>query len=512
MLKKINVSLLSLIYICFMIVYMAIREVLPLNFLIENSLVSAAVFMPGFLLLLLDLFTAKKCINGRTQDLLLLFLVVCGVSSLINARFGLFGNIKCMAALLIEYFVFFCYAKNMPADQIKKSLNVISITLIITWFVLVFASLLTYFFGVDISVSHYGAFSITSQGFSFEYARLWGLFQDPNYASIICLVSILASVRLIAQKKKLILSILLGINIISQVFYIILGGSRAALILTIAAAFLYALYKFILSPERANAKETVKRIAAAVVCFAVCVGLLFGSKAALPHIKTTLIPDNKTLAVGIGSGFDKLYSLSDLTFELTQRNNRGELVFSTSPDATVDPIVPDTQNPIDRTDLGKDDISNGRFKRWLQTLDIFLQTPLFGTSPRNLAAFAEVYNPETLMAKYDMAPHNGYLDVLVSTGIIGFAVLAAAILFALFGILKRFLANGFSQERAMLLLSVIVFAGVAMFISDIYMTFSINSMFFWLFLGTAYHLDNDQPAGGIVWTVFHKFFSKKESL
>jgi hypothetical protein len=514
MLKKVNLSSATLVYLCFMTVYMAVREVLPLNFLIDNTLVSAGIFALGFLLILWDLLTTRNCLNGRSQDLLIVFLAVCCISSVINYQYGIFGNVKLIAALVIEYFVFFCFTKNMPAERIQKYLNILSATLIITWFVLVAASLATYFFGIDISVANYGAFDLTSQGFSYEYVRLWGIFQDPNYASVISLVSVWASVRLIVLKKRPLLTVLLVINILCQLCYIILGGSRAALILSLATALLFAVYRFLLNGKKKTAKEALKGIGAAALTFAICLVALFGTKFSLPFVKTALFPGNSSAALGVSSAYTALYAASDVEFELVQRNAKGDVIFDTTPDKPTDP-APDklpsdgTLKPIDRTDLGKSDISNGRFTRWIQTLQVFAKAPFFGTSPRNLSSFAKQHNPETLMAKYGMAPHNGYLDVLVETGIIGFAVLAVTVLWLFFSSVLRFLKAGFSYDRAFLVLSIIAFVGIAFFISDIYMTFSVNSMFFWIFLGMAHNLEKEPKNNGIAFSIFRKLFTKK---
>lgn len=521
--KKFNLLSLGVVYICFMTVYMTVREVLPLNFLIDSTLVSAAVFVPGFVLIVWDLLTKKNCLNGTAQDLLILFLIVCCVSSVINLRFGIFGNVKFLATLVIEYFIFFSLTKNASSDQVTKILNVVSATLIVTWFIPVLVSLLTYFFGIDISVNNYGAYAITSQGFSYEYVRLWGIFQDPNYASIISLVSVMASVRLIAQKKHWLVTILLAFNMLCQLCYIVLGGSRTALILSVVAGFLFAVYRFVFNGKKKSLAQSFKGLGAALLSFVVFTAVLFGTKIALPYAKAALFPGKTPMAAGVASLYDGLYSLSGIDFELTQRTPEGDLMFTEEPETPEDPTTPPstgTTTPIDRTDLGKNDISNGRFIRWTQTLDIFMKAPLFGTSPRNLSAFAKVHNPETLMAKYGIAPHNGYLDVLVETGIVGFGVLAIAVMWMLFSAIKRFLKRGFSYDRAFLLVSVLCFAGLAVFVSDVYMTFTINSMFFWLFLGMAHNLDTEPKENGVVFTVYsktvgkliHKLFNKKGSV
>ena len=68
MVKRINLNSMNMVYICFMIVYMAIREVLPLNFIVSNALLSATIFAVGAILIGMDLLTSRNCLKGKTQD------------------------------------------------------------------------------------------------------------------------------------------------------------------------------------------------------------------------------------------------------------------------------------------------------------------------------------------------------------------------------------------------------------------------------------------------------------
>ena len=244
--KKNNThTILSVAYICLLLVYTAIREILPLNFLIDNTFVSIGIFIPGLVLILFDLFKNRKCINGHSQDLLILFMVVCVISSIINIQLGLFDNLKFLATLCIEFLVVFCFSKNLTKDEIDKHINIISLVFIITWFIPVIVSLSTYFFNIDIIITGEGAWGEKNQGFSNEYVRLWGIFQDQNYASATSIVCILASVRLLFSKIKVPAICFNIINIISQITFIILGGSRAAMLLLFLATAIFSAYFYI---------------------------------------------------------------------------------------------------------------------------------------------------------------------------------------------------------------------------------------------------------------------------
>lgn len=555
MFKKLKLTPINTLYICFIIVYTAIREVLPLNFLIDNNFISAAIFGFGAVLIISDLIVNRKSISGKAQDLLVLFVAICVISSVINIKFGLFDNLKFIATLMIEYFILFCFAFGDTKEQISKKLDYTTATLSIVWFIVVFASVLMYFFNVDIVVMGRGIFGKTNQGFSNEFSRLWGILQDPNYAGATSVVVLFASVRFFAKNKNIILRILNFINITTQLLYIILGGSRATLILLFLSLAVFIGYKAILKKEKLVIADIVKGSIMTVVSLGICIMLFIGTKTAIPYIKTYAFPENSPLTAKATSIYTKLYSISGYDFELadpaldnynpdnpqkdelTNNNNEETTGSSTNEETSVPPTndettsTPNTEDTTDspdnedddsspendkhvenigRTDLNKADISNGRFKRWKHTVEVFLNAPLFGTSPRNLAAFAKANNPETLLARFSSAPHNGYLDVLVETGLAGFCVLAALFLLVMLSVVKNFINKRYSPTRAFLIVSVITFAGIAVFISDIFMVFSINATLFWLLLGFAYNYD-DHHKNGIIYFLYQKLTNRFKS-
>ena len=497
MLKKSLLSKINTVYICLMVVYMAVREVLPLNFLINSTAVSAAIFAVGAVLIVADLLTERKCIRGRMQDLLILFLAVCCISSVINIRHGIFDNIKFIATLALQYFIFFCFTKSGTKEETEKKLNAVSLTLIIVWAVIVLFCVLAYFFSIDIIVYDKGSWGITNQGFSTEYARLWGILQDPNYAGGASIISIFASVRFILIGKKMYTRVLNVLNILLQTAYIILGGSRATLLLLIAAIVIFSAYRCLFTAEKLPTATIFRRLGATAVSTFLAVTLIFTVKAGLPYLKAYVFAPLDTDGT-IASAYSALYKASDVEFTITYSDNQTSL--EGSDDGETIPTI----DSIDRTDLNKGDISNGRFTRWPPTGEVFLNAPFFGTSPRNLTAFAKQHNPDTLIAKYSIAPHNGYLDVLAETGIAGFAVLGAAVLLAVITVLRSFIKEKFTETRALMLITIIVLAGIAVFISDIYMLFSLNSLLFWLILGTAYHYDREAGSNGIFFTAYSK--------
>lgn len=475
---------LRLIYICFLVVYMAIREVIPLQFLINSVYVSGAVFALGFGLIIWDLLTEQNCLRGQAVDLLVLFTLVCCASAAFNYAYGVGGNVKAIGALILEYFLLYTAGINRTVEQIKKELRCIAVTLSVVWCILVLVSTHMYVFDIEYTV--YG----DEQGFHGEYLRLWGVFQDPSYAGFISLIAVYAAMYLMTQYRRLWAYILCGIQIVIQLSYIVLGGSRSALLLLILSVAMLGLYVFVF-----HVKKQLWHIfrgvllSAGTVCAAVL--LFISMQYLLPLYKSAVryaVPDT----TGVQALYDGIYGAVDA--KKVDRN-----------------AVGDQSKLIDfihRTDTEKEDVSNGRFTRWRDTVLIFLKTPIIGTSPRNVSAFAKVHAPDTLMALYDIAPHSGYLDVLVGVGAVGSAVLLLFLAAVAVRLLRRLLREPYSPEKAFSAISVFLLAGSAVFISDIFFFFTAGAVFFWMMLGYALHTDA-APKEGITCKIFQKLKGKR---
>ncbi|MBP3627790.1 MAG: O-antigen ligase family protein [Clostridia bacterium] len=475
---------------------MAIREVLPLNFLIKPTIISLGIFFFGCVLILLDLLTNANCIKTRVSDLLVAFIIICCISSLINIKYGIFGNVKLIAALIVEFFLFFSFSYGNTKEEKEKKLNCITSTLIITWAILSLISVLMYFFSLEYVLYGLGSWGKVTQGYSFEYNRLWGIFQDPNYASFISIISILSSVRLGVKRKNALLRILLTLNIILQISYILLGGSRAGLILLFASISIILVWGFVVRNKNdAPIKQKLKGAMLSALSICICVLLIYGLKASIPHFKKAVFGSSTKISASAGKVYDYLYDVSG--YKYYSLNDNFE--------------IPENITDIDRLDLEEDsDVSNGRLKRWKHTLSIFIKTPIIGTSPRNVSAFAQEHNPETLMALYGIVSHNGYLDILVQTGIVGFVTLLAALLSAFLPFFSSIFRNN-KFEDFYLFCVIFVLAASAVFISDIYMIFSMGAFLFWLFLGFAYTSHSDNIKEGICIKLYNRF-KKKDSI
>lgn len=480
-------------YMCFLVVYMIVREILPLQFLINNIFVSVFVFLVGFLLIVWDLFTDKSCLKCKPIDFFAVFIVICAVSSVINYRYGIGSNIKCIAAMVLEYFIFFPMGfKENKERTLKKLLNILTITM----FVFVFVSVLMYFFSIDYFVySHIGS---GDQGFDTTWGRLWGVFGDPNVACYISLVSLFSSVYFMHVYKKVWAYILYGINILFQLLFIMLSSSRSGLLIMVLIPIASAVYVFLCNIKTSK-KRAFGSILVAITAVAVLYGGYFGLRKSMPYVKVAILD---TVGVSgrknVDSFYEAFYKACGVEIINTDDNNI---------DPDKDSAIKAEIEEIVRNDE-KEDYSNGRFERWKAGIEVFKTTPIIGTSPRNAVAIAQERTPDTVMGKYGWVTHCAYLEVLVNSGILGAILMFSAIIYILVLFLKAALKNGFNLEVYIAFLCFLTVAAGAFFVSDVFFIFSISTLLFFYLLGYLYGYAKTGD-GGILYKIFSSFIRIK---
>ena len=523
----------SIAYLCFMVVYMIVREVLPLNYLIDNVFVSVIVFFMGFALVLWDLLTERNCLKGRAIDFFIAFIIISVFSSIINYKYGIAANIKCIAAMVLEYFVFF---PNGFKENSTKTLKIILNTLIITLFIFNTISVGMYFFSIDYSVF----FHFTrDQGFDRLWGRLFGIYNDPNVACYISLVAVFVSVYFMYKYKKVWAYILYSINIIMQMLFVTLVLSRSATLIILVVPFISALYPFICY-IKTNKKIAFSSLLLAVVVSAALYGTNTAIKKGVPYVKAALLNSISVSArEKVVTAYDKMYLAGnikifniednhvakdsensdqepggeqDKTVEvaededihISENTNQGAVhaLNNSMPQKTEDSKIKVEVEEIERNDK-KEDYSNGRFDRWKGGIEVFKTTPIFGTSPRNAILIAKERTPDTVMGKYGWVTHCSYLEVLVNTGILGAIAMFGALIYIAVLFVKAALKKGFDLKLYIVFLCFITIAVGVFFVSDVFFVFTINSLLFFYLLGFLY--DSSEPdQNGIAYKVFNR--------
>jgi O-antigen ligase/cytochrome c-type biogenesis protein CcmH/NrfG len=129
--------------------------------------------------------------------------------------------------------------------------------------------------------------------------------------------------------------------------------------------------------------------------------------------------------------------------------------------------------------------AQSRLLQWKAAAEGFYDRPVLGTGPENYYVVANLYhNPE--MFKYDKSwfdkPHNYLLEILVTTGVLGFAAYAAMAGFAAYGFWLAFRREVIGLAEALFL-----FGGLLVYqLQNLFVFDNIaSSLGFYLFLGLA---------------------------
>lgn len=465
-------------YLIILTVYLIIREIMPLQFLIDKTIVSVAFFLIGFLLIFIDFISEKNCLRGKVSDFFVAFIAISIISSIVNYKYGIASNIKCIAAMVLEYFLFFSWGTE--SDK-RKNLKIILNTVITTLCFFVLVSIGMYLFSIDYEVI--ANIGTGAQGFNKEYGRLWGVFGDPNVIAYISIVSVFASVYFMFVYKKVWAYIIYGLNIFFQMSFIVLSLSRSGVLILLTVPIIASLYIFL------SFIKTDKRRAVGGVLLFLCVslglfGAYFGLLWTIPGIKKAInMPISAEGREAIVNIYDDIYRLGNIEIlNLKENHNISDEEFEK-----------EEIEKIKRKDQ-KDDYSNGRFERWKAGLTVFKTTPVLGTSPRNAVAIAKEKTPNTVMGKYGWVTHCSYLEILVNTGIIGALVMLTALIYIAVTFIKSTLKKGFNAD---IFISFICFVTVsigAFFVSDVFFVFSVSSLLFFVLLGNLYsvsEIDNN---------------------
>jgi len=475
--------------------FVALREVTVLDRITGSSIVTAGILLMGLVVIFCDVFINRTCFNNRKTDILFAFLCCTGISCLVNIRYGWSANVKCLCEMVLFFFMLFPSVSSYDRERKTKLLNTVLITVSTLWFILCFISIGMFLFKIEYLIKT-ESFGIANQGFSSEYSRLWGLFQDPNYAGYVSVATILADIYFFRiAKKKVPVGIGCAINILTQLAYITLSGSRSSEVVLPCALFLYIFYA---SRTLLSRKKLVLSAATAVASALVCLIIVFANTRMLPLTQKAAQQLPESVQASVTACYDFAYNNSgkELATKEEYIESQKELLGDDFelPDDDEDTTV------IVRGDKTKleGDFSNGRFARWKQTITIWTNSPIIGTSPRNIIAFAKDYYPDSLMARRQIVSHNGFIDVLVSTGIIGIACFLFFFVTVLIDIIRKYFR--FENDEAFAITTAIAFtfAISAIFVSDLFFIITIGAFMFWFNLGFAHSMTDGSEKPGLL--------------
>lgn len=481
------------VYMILLGIYLPAREVIPLNDLIGKTAVSAAVFALAFCFLIWELIQNKSFFRTHSMDLLILFAGITGVSVLVNHSYELTSNVKGLGVLMINCFLLYTIGANRVGEEKKprREVGAFLTSAYCTWIFFVILSLPMYFFTVDYEFKKVNN-TITNQGFSMEYRRLWGLFQEANYAAVYSVVAILLSVLLFRKTKSKAVRVLLVIGDVFAFLFTVLSGSRTALVILLVVAVWLGLYLFAKKLPQKNPLRILLAVALSVVCAGASYGVYQAVRLGLPYAQVAVASTTpKAQQDSIHRIYDSAYRVGNVNVisgfldkdEPSEKTDKDDET-DTTDESDTDENAHDPQS-LDRTDLidGKDR-SNGRLRRWKDGFAIFMKNPILGTSPKGVNAWAHKNLPETYVGKYFFSISNVFIELLAGTGVFGFLTMLAFLLLGAVGIVLFAVKKPLDPDFALEAAAVLALAVSIVFESDLIFLLSMGSGVFWLLFGS----------------------------
>ncbi len=276
----------NFIFLCFFAVYTILREVIPVKLYIGSGLLSAVIFAGCFGFMFLNFLSNRKYLKVPNVFLFAAFIVVMGITTLINKDYCFSDNVKAILWMLVFFFYLYPTGYHLMSRR-PKYITILFSVIVVTLTALMLVSLLMYIYDVDYDFyKTTGAF--TNQGFSNKYIRLWGVFQEANYGGIYSAAGILLSLYLFLKTKKVFPRILLALASSMFMCFIVLSGSRTTQLVTIVISAWMAFYISFSKAKKYNAKQVALSVISCLLSVLIYVGVFAAVKNVLPYVKLAI--------------------------------------------------------------------------------------------------------------------------------------------------------------------------------------------------------------------------------
>lgn len=299
--------------------------------------------------------------------------------------------------------------------------------------------------------------------------RFTGVYVNPNLLGFVSVVSIVCCHMLYKEKlmksvnQPRVSKIWIFTCVTTNLFSLILCDSNASLVLALAYAIVYIIYIFFADKTGLSASKIIFKIIALVV------------------VGAFLISSALMLRTICQTGFSVVLSKTNSIISVIMGDDDITSVISSEDD--------DSSQVKKEVTFGHENknLDSGRFKLWKESINLFKISPIIGISNGNIVFYSEEYSDGVLNYSYHQSDlHNGYLTILVSTGLIGF------LLFGIFGFrfAKHSAQHLFLQKKTFrndvypcLFAFLFAYLIYAMFEKALLYDISFMVMWFWLMMG-----------------------------
>lgn len=315
--------------------------------------------------------------------------------------------------------------------------------------------------------------------------RFTGVYINPNNLGFISVVSFVCCHMLIKKdflaeaNQKRISRIWIATCAGIDLFSLLLCDSNAAMVLAICYVIVFVIFKLFSAENKFSKKQIFLKLAAlcCVGVFVVCSSFMF--------------------RIICQKGFAAVIN-SNTSITVTENGER---------------ISAPNENIITFTHENKN-LDSGRFKLARESVNLFKISPFIGISNGNIVLYSEEFSEGVLSFSYHYSDlHNGYLTLLVSTGILGFVI------FAIFGFrfAKHIAQHLFSGKKPLsddiypcLFSFLCAYLVYAIFEKALLYDISFMVLWFWLLMGVvSTYLNKYEPIYNADYIIYKKRLRRK---
>ena len=468
MIKRIcNVLGNKLFYVCILMVVLLFDTVLYIHDYTGPAM--KLFLMWGLLIIGVDFFKDRRLWNTRCLKWLLLFCGLYLITAFINERSYLMSNLKTLSYMVLFSVLLYGHDKNKKMIEWKKEVRTIMVVFVWTTVLLSFICLMTYIFQINIEI-------LTGDGYmhiGMADNRLWGLY-NPNIGGNIDVLSIIFSVMLLLtlQKKRWYKVAALVLNIILQYVCLILTSSRTSLYTLIICLFAFLFLTFA-SKFKIFSIRTLKGFSLNLIMAFLVAGSLYGISA---PVKNAMAYVPGIVNVDLGKLVEKKTEKDEEDKKKIKKDSSKKKIELTRLEV------------LENRDGG---ILTGRLYIWKAGLKAWQRSPIFGISKNTIYDYSKEYiSDKQWLIPMETSLHNGYITVLVASGIVGFIVY---ILFLIFNIIPMIKTAFIHMQKE----NYILFAGCLVVVASflmiecfeariVYRTEIFTAMF-WLICGLVFN-------------------------
>ena len=412
------------------------------------SIIRIVLLVWGAAIFIYQCFAKRRLAVEKRQRFLLLHLVFYCLTIVLNYRYNLIGNLTDLLFTWILYYVIFNAFLDETAENSRKQLSWLLRIVVVFSSIATIASLVMFFARYGKMVSFDDG---TNMCIGFYRNRLYGVYVSVNHGAQLSTCAILAALFLwVNGKRKKVRGVLYTLSIVLQVFFIVLSDSRGAMLSSFVPCFLLAFAALLnLMVRKKITTRGWLRYAIALGCGVLAIGIWLGV----------------TNFSGIVSKFS-----SQIVSEKITKQEQPEVVIGREEYETVTTL---------------DEYSNQRFAIWGDAWRIVKERPVFGSTYRNFRIYAKDISPDGIIARLGATLHNGYVTLLVSSGILG----SLPALIFLFGVagkgIKRFFVRKSRGDGSHdILFSMMVMIAVQLVvITGVFWSNNFITVFFWAVCG-----------------------------